>query len=63
MDKNSGELVEKIEPIKLKKGLFSKKYTAKTSIIAQPDSLRTKFKAFIDDDSKKHVQLKEVRSI
>jgi len=63
MDKNSGELVEKIQPIKLKKGIFSKKYTAKISIVVQPDSLRTKFKAFIDDDSKKHVQLKEVKSI
>ena len=63
MDKNSGELVEKIEPIQLKKGLFSKKYTAKKTIMAQPDSLRTKFKVFIDDDSKKHVQLKEVASI
>lgn len=63
MDKNSGELVEKIDPIKLKKGLFSKKFTAKVTIVAQPDSLRTKFKAFIDDDAKKHIQLKEVKSM
>ena len=63
MDKTSGELVDKIDPIKLKKGLFSKKYTAKQTIVVPPASLRMKFVAFIDDDTKKYVQLKEVRSI
>lgn len=63
MDKNSGELVDKIEPIKLKKGLFTKKYTGKASIMVQPDSLKMKFKAFVDDDTKNYVQLKEVKTI
>lgn len=63
MDKTSGELVDKIDSIKLKKGLFSKKYTAKQTIVVPPDSLKMKFVAFIDDDTKKHVQLKEVRSL
>lgn len=63
MDKRSGELVEKVEPIKLKKGFFSKRYTAKVSVTVPPDSPRMRFKLFIDDDSKKHVQLKEVRTI
>ncbi|MBO5110815.1 MAG: hypothetical protein J6D21_08890 [Clostridia bacterium] len=63
MDKNSGELVDKIESVTLKKGLFSKKYTAKITVTAQPDSMKMKFKVFVDDDSKKHVQLKAVMSI
>ena len=63
MDKISGELVDKIEPIKLKKGLFSKQYTAKYTLVVPPDALKTKFVAFIDDDTKKHIQLKEVRTI
>ncbi len=63
MDKSAGELVEKIPPITLKKGLFSKTYTAKYTVTSAPDSIKMKFVAFIDDDTKKHVQLKEVRSL
>ncbi len=63
MDKSAGELVDKIEPIKLKKGLFSKTYTAKYTMMAAPDSMKTKFKVFVDDDKMKHIQLKEVKTL
>lgn len=60
LDKNSGELVEKIEPIKLKKGFFSKTYTAKYTLMAAPDSMKTKFRVFVDDERMKHMQIKRV---
>ena len=63
MDKSSGELVEKIEAFTLKKGFFSKTYTGKKTIMVPPDSMKMKFVAFIDDESKKHVQLKRVNSL
>lgn len=62
MDKSSGELVEKIEPITLKKSLFSKKYTAKQTITAYPDSPKMRFAVFIDD-AQRDVRLKQVKSI
>ncbi len=63
LDKSSGTLVEKIEPIKLKKGFFSKTYTAKCSVKSHPDMINMKFIAFVDDDTKKHVQLREVKTL
>lgn len=63
MDKSSGELVEKVGPINLKKQFFQKCYVGKISLTVPPDSLRMKFVAFIDDDAKKHIQLKEVKKI
>ncbi len=60
MDKSQGQLVEKIEPITLTKGFFSKTYTAKCTVMVQPDARNVKFKLFVDDDTVKHIQLKQV---
>ena len=63
MDKHSGELVEKIPPFRLKKGLFSKTFTAKQAVMAAPDSTKMQFIAFIEDDMPQNIQLKEVKSL
>ncbi|MBQ2273275.1 MAG: hypothetical protein II337_07435, partial [Clostridia bacterium] len=63
MDRHSGELVEKLPTIRLKKGLFSKTFTAKHTLTAAPDSTKMKFIAFIDDDIPRNIQLKEVKSL
>ena len=63
MTKGSGELVDTIEPIKLEKGWFSKKYTGKAKIMTTGCPLNTKFVVFMYDESVKYVQLKEVKSI
>ncbi len=62
MNKNSGELCERLEPLKLKKGLFSKTYTGKHVISVSPTALTTKFAVFTNSDNS-FVQLKEVRKI
>lgn len=63
MDRHSGELVEKLPTIRLKKGLFSKTFTAKHTLTAAPDSTKMKFIAFMDDDIPRNIQLKEVKSL
>lgn len=63
MTKGAGELVDTIEPMKLGKGWLSKKYTGKVKIITTGCPLNTKFVVFMYDESTKHIQLKEVRSI
>ena len=50
-NKNLGKLCERIEGIVLKKGLFSKKYTAKKVIKVNPASSGTKFVLFLDEES------------
>ena len=62
MNKNAGKLCERIEGIKLKKGLFSKKYTAKTKINVEPSSKNTKFALFLNEETSR-VQMKEVRKL
>ncbi len=62
MNKNAGELCERLEPLKLKKGLFSKKFTGKHTVTVSPVSLNTKFAVFVNGDVS-FVQLKEVKSL
>lgn len=62
MNKNAGELCERLEPLKLKKGLFSKKYSGKHVVTVSPTALNTKFAVFSNSD-KTFVQLKEVKKI
>ncbi len=63
LDKSSGELVEKLEPITLKKGFFSKVYTGKQTITVNPDSIKVRFAIFFDDEKKKTIQFKEVQHL
>ena len=63
MTKNVGELVEIIEPLTLKKGLFSSQYTAKVNIVCGGCPVNTKFVVFPHDESVKYIQLKEVKTI
>ena len=49
----SGELVEKIEPIELKKGLFSKEYSAKVTVTLPPMSPSNKLALFTGDANAK----------
>ena len=62
IDKSAGKLCEKIEEVSLKKGLFSRKYTAKKTITAQPVSRNTKFALFLNDETAM-VRIKEVRNL
>ena len=62
MNKNAGELCERLNPLKLKKGLFSKKYTGKHVVSVSPTSNNTKFAVFVSDGGE-HVQLKEVKKL
>lgn len=62
LSKNAGKLTERIEGVVLKKGLFSKKYTAKVSVTVSPAATNTKFAIFLNDESGR-VQLKEVRKL
>lgn len=62
-DKASGELVDKIGPLKLKKGFFSKQYSAQKTVVVLPGSTKVRFAAFVDDDTQKHIQLKPTKVI
>lgn len=62
LNKNAGELCERIEGVVLKKGLFSKKYTARRVITANPVAANTKFALFLDEEVG-FIQLKEVRKL
>ena len=62
LNKSAGKLCERLEDIKLKKGLFGKKYTAKSVITVNPASTNTKFALFLNEDST-FVQIKEVRKL
>ena len=59
LNKTDGELVERIEPVKLKKGMFSKKYTGKCTVTVSPVANGVKYKIFLADD-KTGVDLREV---
>lgn len=62
MNKNAGELCERTDPLKLKKGFLSKKYTGKIVITASPTATNTKFAVFSASDVTL-VSLKEVRKL
>ena len=62
LNKNAGELCERVEGVALKKGLFSKKYTARRVITAKPVAANTKFALFLDEEVV-FIQLKEVRKL
>lgn len=62
LNKNAGKLCDRIEGIKLKKGLFSKKYTSKVAISVNPTATNTKFALFLNEDSG-YIQMKEVRNL
>lgn len=62
MNKNGGELCERLQPLVLKKGLFSKKYTGKHVINVSPTSMNTKFSVFLSEEGGR-VSLKEVKKL
>lgn len=62
MNKTAGQLTERLDAIKLKKGLFSKKYTGKHTVTVSPTAKTTKFALFVSDDSS-YLTLKEVRKL
>ena len=62
IDKNMGQLCDRIEGLELRKGLFSRKYTAKAVITSDPVATNTKFALFTGDDSNR-IRLKEVRNL
>lgn len=62
LNKNAGGLCERVDGVVLKKGLFSKKYTAKRVITAKPVPANIKFALFLDEDVS-FIQLKEVRKL
>ena len=62
LNKNAGGLCERVDDVVLKKGLFSKKYTAKRVIMAKPVPANIKFALFLNEDVS-FIQLKEVRKL
>lgn len=62
LNKNAGKLCDRIEGVKLKKGLFGKKYTSKATISVNPTSTNTKFALFLNEDPT-YIQMKEVRKL
>ncbi len=62
LDKTKGELVEKIPRFTLKKGMFSKSYTYKTTITAKGMSNAVKFVLFPATEGS-YVQLREVNKL
>lgn len=62
ISKNAGKLCERLEGIVLKKSFFSKKYTAKKVISANPTATSTKFALFPNEEASR-VQMKEVRKL
>ncbi len=59
LNKNEGELCERLEPLKLKKGFLSKKYTGKHIVTVTPTATTTKFAVFLSEDGG-HVAIIEV---
>lgn len=62
LDKTEGELVERVGPVALKKGLFSNKFTGKCTVKVAPVAINTKFIVFISDD-KSDIKLREVATL
>lgn len=62
LNKNAGKLCDRIESVKLRKGLFGKKYTSKVAISVNPTSTNTKFALFLNEEST-YIQMKEVRKL
>ena len=63
MNKTVGQLTERLDEIKLKKGLFSKKYTGKHVVTVSPTAKNTKFALFVSNDDSSFLALKEVRKL
>ena len=63
LNKEAGELVEKIDSMELRKGFFGKTYTGKVTVKAKPDALNMKFILFGDDPARRHIKLKEVSKL
>ncbi len=63
LTKSAGTLVERISGVTLKKGMFSKNYTAKITVTVPADRANMKFILFLADDHVKHAKLKEVTSL
>jgi hypothetical protein len=59
LNKTEGELVERVEGITLKKGMFAKKYTAKCVVSVPPAAVNMKYIIFPAED-KCDVKLREV---
>lgn len=62
MNKTAGQLCEKLDPITLKKGLFSKKFTGKHVVKVSATSINTKYAVFVSEGGE-HVKLKEVKQL
>lgn len=59
LNKTDGELVERVESVELKKGMFSKRYTAKCTVTVPPAAVNMKFIIFTAED-KSDVRFREV---
>jgi hypothetical protein len=63
MNRSQGESVGVIQPVTLKKGMFSKNYTGKVEVTSYSCPLNTSFALFIDDTEDTNVFLREVRTL
>ena len=62
LNRNVGELCEKLPELTLKKGVFSQKYTGKHVVTVDPVSRTTKFVIFVNKEGG-HVRLREVMDL
>lgn len=64
LNKNAGELVERVSGFDLKKGMFTHgKYTGKVTLKMSPMPKSTKIAMFFADNNVKNVQMKEVKNL
>lgn len=62
LNKNAGKLCDRIDGVKLKKGMFGKNYTSKISVTVNPTSTSTKFALFLNEESN-YITMKEVKKL
>ena len=62
MNKNAGKLCDRIDGVALKKGLFTKKYSAKKVVTVDPVATNIRFAVFLNEESN-FIQMKEVKKL
>lgn len=62
LNKSVGKLTERIDGVKLKKGLFSKRYKGQVVLTVSPTATNTKFALFFNEDST-YIQMREVQKL
>lgn len=63
LTKDAGTIIHRIDGLALKKAPFSRKYTGKVTVTADPSPLTTKFVLFLEDDLHSSLQLKVVSTL